>query len=391
MGIIRNNQAKPKKGARVSVRQSHAYIYGAHQNRLGNIQSLRGIAALLVVLSHLLTIEQNFSPDSILPNITRFGIMGVDLFFVISGFIMVYVTWRLKPNMKQSLIFLYARTTRIYPLYWFILGILFCAWLLKPTITTFDVERTSLIRSFFLWPDQTLPMLKVAWTLIHELYFYFIFTFILLLPQYFRLIALSLWAFIILAANFIGFNRASPELLLIFHPLSLEFYFGAISAWIFMKLTHRKTIAPLGAFNLIFGVIALMISLLYLSTSLDAKAYPSHWMRCFLFGLPSAFIIYGLAALDSNNSQLPHWSVKLGDWSYSLYLSHVLTLSALGLAWRKVAQNDPVDNIIILSFMILSTVFIAACLYYCVERPALNYSKKIRRHFEGKSLRQKHE
>jgi len=133
-------------------------------HKLSNIQSLRGLAALLVVLTHLPVMEIKHSSDQILPAFFRFGISGVDLFFVISGFIMVYVTWNAPRAPKQSLKFLFARVSRIYPIYWLIAGAVFFAWSFKPDITTYNPVQTNIVKSFLLWPDQTLPMLKVAWT-----------------------------------------------------------------------------------------------------------------------------------------------------------------------------------------------------------------------------------
>jgi len=85
--------------------------------RLDHIQALRGIAALMVVVSHLLIIERKYSVDQILGEWAVFGMAGVDLFFVISGFIMVYVMWDRPRGVKASAEFLWGRASRIYPLY----------------------------------------------------------------------------------------------------------------------------------------------------------------------------------------------------------------------------------------------------------------------------------
>jgi peptidoglycan/LPS O-acetylase OafA/YrhL len=91
-----------------------------HMNKFLSIQALRGIAALGVVAFHSLSIEQKYSNgDSLLPDFFRLGQSGVDLFFVISGFVMVTVTKeRFKIN-GESMRFLWGRLSRIYPTYWF--------------------------------------------------------------------------------------------------------------------------------------------------------------------------------------------------------------------------------------------------------------------------------
>jgi peptidoglycan/LPS O-acetylase OafA/YrhL len=93
--------------------------------KLQSIQILRGIAALLVVIFHvraqeMLAIGGNgLAEMPFLNGFVNNGFAGVDLFFVISGFIMVYVTDGVRPGIRSSLDFLFARATRIYPLWWF--------------------------------------------------------------------------------------------------------------------------------------------------------------------------------------------------------------------------------------------------------------------------------
>lgn len=345
-------------------------------HKLSNIQALRGLAALLVMFSHLPSIEIKHATDSILPNFFRLGINGVDLFFVISGFIMVYVTWQSPRSVSNSLKFLFARLTRIYPIYWAIFIALLTAWSFQPNILNFDPEQTSFLKSFFLWPEQTLPMLKVAWTLIHELYFYLIFALILCLPRRFLCPALGLWAGIVVIGNLSGAGKFSPETALIFHPLTIEFFMGAIAGFIFMQNSQRaKTRLKQGQFYLAIGSAAFIAATAYLALTLDAKLYPTNWARTFYFGLPAAFIIYGLAHIEHGGMKLPRWAATFGDWSYSLYLSHLLTLSALGFLWRPLARQGPLDNIIALIILPIAAIIISAIIWYGLERPMLRFFK----------------
>jgi len=351
--------------------------------RLNNIQALRGIAALLVVFAHLPPMEVKHGGDMILPAFFRFGISGVDLFFVISGFIMVYVTWHAQRSARNSLTFLFARVSRIYPIYWLISGAIFIAWLFKPALMTFDPAQTNIVKSFLLWPDQTYPMLKVAWTLIHEMYFYLVFALILLLPRRFLMPALGLWALAVISGNHLGFSKVSLEAALIFHPLTLEFFMGTLAGWLFMR-SASKVSPPNTSFRLsgqlctIIGAVMFIGSITYLTLTLDANKLLTNWSRVWYFGLPAAFIIYGLSALERTGTTLPKWSSTFGDWSYSLYLSHILTLSVLGYMWRPFAQSGPIDNIIALSILLIGTITVAAILWYMFERPMLRAFKKLR-------------
>lgn len=90
------------------------------QERLYSIQALRGVAAFLVLIFHLNAILYSGNKDT--NQIGAFwanGFAGVDMFFVISGFIMVYVARDIVPGFKSSVRFLFFRVARIYPLWWF--------------------------------------------------------------------------------------------------------------------------------------------------------------------------------------------------------------------------------------------------------------------------------
>jgi len=89
-------------------------------SKIQNIQALRGIAVIAVVFSHLVIIEKKYGgSETILPEFLLFGKFGVDLFFVISGFIMVTITRSKFQIPREALKFFYRRVARIYPLYWF--------------------------------------------------------------------------------------------------------------------------------------------------------------------------------------------------------------------------------------------------------------------------------
>ena len=341
--------------------------------RLNNIQALRGLAAMLVVLAHLALIEVKHGGDKLLPGFLRFGVSGVDLFFAISGFIMVYVTWSSQRNARQSMKFLFARITRIYPIYWLISAALFVVWLFKPSVMSYELTPMKLIKSVLLWPDIGLPMLQVAWTLIHEMYFYLIFALILLLPKRFLMPALGLWALILISGNLSGLGNSGPEMALIFNPLTAEFFLGAIAGWCFMKFEKNFAEACL-----ILGAASFLGSYIYLAITLDAGIYPSNWARVFYFGLPAAFMIYGLSAIERLGVVVPKWSSTFGDWSYSLYLTHILSLSLIGYIWQPFARSGYLDNIIALCILLIATIIVAALSWYMFERPMLLLFKTIR-------------
>lgn len=341
--------------------------------RLVNIQALRGLAALMVVITHLPTMEAKHAGDALLPPSVMLGISGVDLFFVISGFIMVYVTWQSQNSLRKAGEFLFARASRIYPIYWIVALALLGVWLVKPGLLSFDPEQTSLLKSFALWPDDTMPMLKVAWTLIHEMYFYLVFTLIILFAHKWRLLLLALWMGLVIIGNLAGLSTLRPEAALIFHPLSMEFFMGAVAAWLFLSGYKFS-----GGVMAALGILGWLAAILYLVTLPDLY-FPMGWDRIVLFGLPATLLTYGVACLEFKGRILPKWSEIFGNWSYSLYLTHVLAFSVIGYIWRPFARGGMIDNIIMLPILVIGAICVGAATYYTFERTFIRAAKALRR------------
>ena len=133
-------------------------------NKLPSLQALRGIAVLGVVAFHSLSIEQKYSGgDILLPDLLRVGQSGVDLFFVISGFVMVTVTEGRFERSSEIMWFLWGRITRIYPTYWFYFLLTAAVFLVKPNwVNSSQGHQTQLISSFLLLPSNQLPLVMIA-------------------------------------------------------------------------------------------------------------------------------------------------------------------------------------------------------------------------------------
>ncbi len=340
--------------------------------KLHNIQALRGIAALLVMFSHLLMIDIKYSGDPILPQLLEVGMSGVDIFFVISGFIMVYVTQNREHWKGRDITeFLFARITRIYPLYWLVSFALLIVYLAKPGLVFSGTQSDpNIIKSFLLWPNDTLPLLQLGWTLIHEMGFYVIFAGLLFVGLKKLPYTLGLWALFIVAGHYAGWRELSPELNILFHPLSLEFIAGAYLGLLYPKLGANKRL-PL---------IALLIALMALMLSLkDYTHFPTDFSRVAIFGTMSVAIVTSAVLFEKAKLYAPKPFQHLGDWSYSLYLTHILTLSLLGRIWQPFAQKGMIDNIIALTLISVAAIIVAAITYYCFERPVLRMFQTSRR------------
>jgi exopolysaccharide production protein ExoZ len=269
--------------------------------KLRSIQVLRAVAACAVVVLHAY-------PEAHAPiGNAGYGAAGVDLFFVISGFIMASVA-----QGRTAGQFLRDRLWRIYPLWW----VAVLPWL-------FMVPRgpTFILSSLSLWPIYAggyyEPVLKVGWTLSFELLFYLGMT----LAIATRAAApLALYALFLLGA----LTTANPLLHFIGNPLALEFLMGVLVA----RLPRHRALGLL---------IPLGLSLFALTSpgigDVEASLGPQWALsRVLQWGVPAALVVWGVLSLERlfkhRRFDLP---VAIGDASYSIYLCH--PLAALGLAF----------------------------------------------------------
>lgn len=283
--------------------------------RLSNLQLLRAIAVIAVVLFH--SIGFSSIDGGIFTPIYQLGAAGVDLFFVISGFII----WHISNNTQLNAInFLKRRYLRIMPMYWLVsLGLIAILILSSEQLTT-----DKIITSLLLLPSTTPPILNVGWSLVHELYFYCVFA--LLLPIRSLLLKLVLlWAWAISTSIYHFYTiPLHPWLSVLTHPFNIEFTLGATLAYLFTaatQLTYRYWL---------YAVLALIISL-GSWTQIFGWYFPESIERVIYFALPIALIV--LAAVNSppQHNLFSHILERVGDASYSIYLTHVPVLAAISL------------------------------------------------------------
>ncbi len=265
------------------------------QNKIEIIQVLRFFAAFSVMMVHL--------------PIIGFGIWGVDIFFVISGFIMMYVT---ENNQKN---FLIKRIIRIVPLYWILtLGVFSIAIFYPDLLNNTTANFEHLIKSLFFIPfDKNgsghFPILFLGWTLNFEIIFYILFSISLIFSKKNKLILSSV--FIVL---FLLFNSFLSDKYFIsasyFDFIFFEFIFGMAAFVIWKKFKDK---IPLNLFNhLIF------LLFLFLTTFILNYFYT---IRSISYGVP-AFILLIYFLFFLNDKRFPKIFVTLGDASYCIYLLH---------------------------------------------------------------------
>src|SRR5882757_1242054 len=191
---------------------------------LNCIQVARGLAAFMVVSFHMLPIESKYVGLKILPAAFWVGQIGVDIFFVISGFVMMISTENLIASRETALEFFRRRLVRIYPIYWFFALLVLPVYLVSPhLVNASQGNQVDLLRSFLLLPSQSLPIIAVAWSLVFELWFYLLFAVLLMFPRQYRPALLAIWAGALTVSWFGAPANFGPTLTLLTSPYALEF------------------------------------------------------------------------------------------------------------------------------------------------------------------------
>lgn len=352
--------------------------------QLKSVQALRAIAALAVMLAHLQGLESQLSsgPTLLSPSWIA-GVSGVDLFFVISGFIMVWVAGDWTQGSGSSLKFMFSRVLRIYPLWW-LFAALTAAYFFISTGLPWDIDRVRdadgpmhLVKSFLLLPQGPPPVLTLGWTLIHEMYFYLVFALMLMLPVKVRKPAFVIWALLIAASTaiqFTGFSAANLLSLALF-PLTLEFLMGSAVAWLVRAGFTRFAWAALA-----IGLLALVLAILTVDFAVASAIQPTQ--RMLAYGPAYALIVYGLVSLERRGTLsklIPASLVTIGDWSYSLYLCHILVITAIARAFFPVFDAAGlIDNLAFLILASAAALIVSGLTYNFFEKPIVQRARAAR-------------
>ena len=342
--------------------------------KLGNIQALRGIAVLLVIFCHMQAIEQKYGRGvHFLPDWFDYAKASVDLFFVISGFVIAMVTRGQFQSLRAASHFFFQRITRIYPPYWLYSAVVLMIWLYHPEmVNSAQGSQVNILASFLLLPQDLLPLLMVGWTLIHEMYFYVVIAMVIpVVPERVFPFWLALWALVVILGSGYLITNADRDynsaIQLALHPFTLEFIGGAACA---LLLNH--TLGGHARFIMGLGVVAFLVAAFWLE-SYDPTLSTEGWRRVLFFGIPALLVVHGAASAEIGGTlYFPKMLRTVGDASYSLYLSHVLVLSAIGRFWAQFNNPGFISHIVILVTMLLATLTVGLMSYRWVEVPILN-------------------
>jgi exopolysaccharide production protein ExoZ len=331
------------------------------------VQFLRAAAAILVVMHHAL--HQLPALQAMIPTEALQG--GVDIFFVISGFIMTY-TVALKPLTAGY--FLEKRVVRIVPLYWAMTFITAALALVLPRIfkdTTFTTS--GLLTSLFFIPTYSAgkvgeisPLLKLGWTLNYEAFFYVIFAALIFLAPLRR--SLTLLAFFVACALFLPMIHSSAAPIVFYsNPITLEFVAGCFIGAISASSTTPRVPVPAAAAIL---VVAVACFLYFGNHNIDG------FNRVLNLGLSAAAIVFSVVQLDlarlfDGRGFIQRSGKLLGDASYSMYLAHLYPVIGLRWIWEHI--HLPITGVFgPLVYLVMATaggIGTGLLVYYVIEKP----------------------
>lgn len=339
------------------------------------IQILRAVAALMVVAHHatILLSERDHLPS---PN-WRSGNSGVDIFFVISGFVMTISSASLRFAERPERTFLTRRLERVVPLYWIVTTLKVVVLLLFPALALNGLGSLQhVVGSYLFFPvlsgeGRFEPVVVVGWTLNFEMAFYLLFA-----------VALA-W-------------RRRPAWLLVpllvllplmpvrwmFHlPLNLWFYWSTV-LWEFafgmvlgVAAHHVRRLPQWIGWVLIVGAIQ---PLVYWAGPSESLWRGGEW------GIPALALVMGAVILEERwGGRSPRWALELGDASYSIYLVHTFTLPALAgwfLLWPKWwGAHWPGEIVVAVVCLVVFSAAVGDGVYRLLERPMMLWFQGRRR------------
>lgn len=334
------------------------------------VQALRGIAAISVVIFHASLLLDDLSPDARQSFFGPLAPLGVDIFFLISGYIIASSVSRYPNGGISAGSFLLKRLIRIWPPYAIATAIFCAAYALKNGAAPIFPE---IIRSLaFIQLSNEPPYygfasLVVGWTLNYEMFFYFVMALVLLLPRWRWQAALAIFLTTLVLIpltiqpglslyQLIDAGRADANAYVITNPLCWLFVLGALVHFIERRgyfLRSKSATALFATASICFVVYC------YLWPDMN-----SHGLTGMGLAVLPLFIVAVLARPQVER-YVPKWLAFLGDISFSVYLTHIIVLSIAKAALAPFG----VTGLWLMASAIAASLTAGALYYFLIERP----------------------
>jgi peptidoglycan/LPS O-acetylase OafA/YrhL len=375
--------------------------------KLSSIQLLRAIAIILVVYAHSIDLQMIFSHSfqQDFFYLQNFGAFGVDLFFVVSGFVISMVATRYN-GARAGFRFLARRFTRLNPVYYLasalFLPVLFLrhanmnGFLLHHGV----LEKTLLVLPFFDNPRWIIPVLPIGWTLSFEWLFYMqFFIAILCVPRK------KEWLIGLLITGMVGlgivFKNRDPRWIFLTSPIQLEFLLGVMIFRLY-NLNVQPRLAKTIAWICLVGGTCICLFLIFTGFEDDLEMVRIFddggvFSRLMHWATASGLLVTGFTFMEKSvleqEKKIPReapfppspinsrkhrgkivaWLLLCGDASYSIYLTHLLIFAVCRALYSRLGF-PPAPDLAVFAQMALA-LFLGILFYKWVESPLLNWLK----------------
>jgi peptidoglycan/LPS O-acetylase OafA/YrhL len=340
----------------------------APRQMIDRLQALRFLAACLVLVGHVVMelIQHHVVMGPLVVLTERSWGIGVDIFFVISGFIITYSTLDLPSKWESMRDFLVIRLIRIWPIYALFTALMLVAVLCFPkalNYTDLSVAHIFASLSFIPWPrpddGRMFPLLGQGWTLNYEMFFYVNFALALLLPRHLRVVALSIGGIGLVALGTLAPLHGAIEFYS--RPILVEFLFGVLLCVLYRRFPPK----PLPGLLAMAAAIGLIVVL------------PTHsegLIGLLTMGVPALLLVGGTLFLGEAGERTlgRPLLVLLGNASYALYLSHPFVVNAILLVWARLGWTSAP---LLLAVTVVGAIAFSVIVYKLVEQPSLKFLK----------------
>jgi peptidoglycan/LPS O-acetylase OafA/YrhL len=333
------------------------------------LQCVRAFSAFYVAAYHASGRVGNVAGNegTWLERVFQFGNSGVDLFFVISGFIIAYVHSADIGRKDRLVPYAYRRVTRIYPLYWVLfIGVVPLYFVFPTSGDAYARDWSTLLNSFFLLPTPGGQRVGVAWTLVYEMLFYTGFA-LAILNRRAGVIIAAICLIGVVFRGVTGMTTGYYYVDVFFGVRFLGFFAGMAVAWAFRRLPELK--ASLWQMLL---ALAIFIAVPVVVRA-DDDSMPFYG-RVLVY-VAAATTILASILVERSGKIAPKALVKLGDATYSVYLFHWL----IGWIYAKILQHWHIDAMLppVVYFLSMLVLMLTGgyLVHLLIEKPLLALSR----------------
>lgn len=331
------------------------------RKQLNLIQFSRVLVPFFVVLFHAkVFMNVYFHYDFLkLSEVIKSG--GVYYFFALSGFMVYYLYKGDFGNPKKIKIFFYKRFIRIYPIYWILTLCILPFFFIFPGLGDgSEREFMKIVTSLLLFPDVTEPILGVAWSLVHTVFFYIMFSLTFLENKKISKWILSLWGILsfIFGINLLTSTNYFISFLFSFN--NLIFLSGIVCAYVVSNVKINENLSWLFIFVGILGFPLSWLNIQYRFIDIGLQIPIT---------LSSIILLLGLGSIDlQKDIKIPRFAQFLGNASFSIYLVHYYCMSAISIFLSSVVII-PIPNLLLAIILIILSIIFGCLAYILIEKP----------------------